>query len=68
MSADPGAALERIARAQQARRRKFYLRDEKITMSHGSGGKATHNLIEGVFAEADGLFELVDDGVGPVAV
>ena len=49
MSADPGAALERIARAQQARRRKFYLRDEKITMSHGSGGKATHNLIEGVF-------------------
>jgi len=45
-------ALDKIKRVQAARRQKFYLRDEHITMSHGSGGKATHNLIEGIFALA----------------
>lgn len=45
-------ALDKIKRVQAARRQKFYLRDEHITMSHGSGGKATHNLIEGIFAPA----------------
>jgi hydrogenase expression/formation protein HypE len=44
--------LSRIERARRARRGRFYLRDERITMSHGSGGKATHNLIEGLFASA----------------
>jgi hydrogenase expression/formation protein HypE len=44
--------LKKIERTREARRHKFYLRDEKITLSHGSGGKATHNLIEGVFAPA----------------
>src|SRR5579885_673365 len=44
--------LRKIERTRQARRHKFYLRDEKITLSHGSGGKSTHNLIEGVFAPA----------------
>ncbi len=44
--------LKKIERTRQARRHKFYLRDEKITLSHGSGGKSTHNLIEGVFAPA----------------
>ena len=44
--------LNKIERTRQARRHKFYLRDEKITLSHGSGGKSTHNLIEGVFAPA----------------
>jgi hydrogenase expression/formation protein HypE len=44
--------LKKIERSRQARRHKFYLRDEKITLSHGSGGKSTHNLIEGVFAPA----------------
>ena len=44
--------MKKIERARQARRHKFYLRDEKITLSHGSGGKSTHNLIEGVFAPA----------------
>jgi hydrogenase expression/formation protein HypE len=44
--------LQRIERTRKARRHKFYLRDEIITLSHGSGGKATHNLIEGVFAPA----------------
>ena len=44
--------LHKIERTRQARRHKFYLREEKITLSHGSGGKSTHNLIEGVFAPA----------------
>jgi hydrogenase expression/formation protein HypE len=56
-------ALSKIERSQQARRHKFYLRDEYITLSHGSGGKATHNLIEGVFAPAfsNPLLDRMDD-------
>src|SRR5213592_1529836 len=55
--------LKKIERTRQARRHKFYLRDEKITLSHGSGGKATHNLIEGVFAPAfsNPLLDSMDD-------
>lgn len=57
------SVLEKIERSRQARRHKFYLRDEKITLSHGSGGKATHNLIEGVFAPAfsNPLLDAMDD-------
>src|ERR671923_2685205 len=63
---DPGRidnVLKKIERTRQARRHKFYLRDEKITLSHGSGGKATHNLIEGVFAPAfsNPLLDAMDD-------
>ncbi len=55
--------LSKIERTRQARRHKFYLRDEYITLSHGSGGKATHNLIEGVFAPAfsNPLLDRMDD-------
>jgi hydrogenase expression/formation protein HypE len=55
--------IERIERVREARRNKFYLRDEHITLSHGSGGKATQNLIEGVFAPAfsNQLLEPLDD-------
>src|SRR5881409_1276924 len=55
--------LEKIERVRQRRRHKFYLRDERITLSHGSGGKATHNLIEGVFAAAfsNPLLDRMDD-------
>lgn len=55
--------LKKIERTRQARRHKFYLRDERITLSHGSGGKATHNLIEGVFAPAfsNPLLDPMDD-------
>ena len=55
--------LEKIERVRQHRRHKFYLRDEHITLSHGSGGKATHNLIEGVFAPAfsNPLLDRMDD-------
>ncbi len=56
-------ALDKIERVRQVRREKFHLRDERITLSHGSGGKATHNLIEGVFAPAfsNPLLDRMDD-------
>src|SRR5262252_2678968 len=61
--------LKKIERTRQARRHKFYLRDEHITLSHGSGGKATHNLIEGVFGPAfsNPLLDLMDDAATFVA-
>ena len=53
--------LERIERA---RRRKARLREEHITLAHGSGGKATQTLIEAVFLDAfrNPLLEPLDDG------
>ncbi|HEY2221923.1 hydrogenase expression/formation protein HypE [Actinomycetospora sp.] len=41
--------LERIERA---RRRRPRVREERITLAHGAGGKATGTLIEAVFLEA----------------
>jgi hydrogenase expression/formation protein HypE len=60
---DVPEVLEKIERVRQHRRHKFYLREERITLSHGSGGKATHNLIEGVFAPAfaNPLLDRMDD-------
>ncbi len=40
--------LERIDRA---RRRRATIKEERITLAHGSGGKATHTLIEALFLE-----------------
>jgi len=40
--------LERIDRARRSRPR---VREERITMSHGAGGKATQTLIEAIFLE-----------------
>jgi hydrogenase expression/formation protein HypE len=40
--------LERIDRARHARPR---VREDRITMSHGAGGKATQTLIEAVFLD-----------------
>lgn len=43
-------AVERIETVRRQREGTFYLPDERITLSHGSGGKATRNLVEGLFA------------------
>jgi hydrogenase expression/formation protein HypE len=43
---------EVLARIDKARRRRAVVKDERITLSHGSGGKATRNLVEGLFLEA----------------
>jgi hydrogenase expression/formation protein HypE len=49
MSVREQQVLDRIDRA---RRRRPRVREERITMSHGAGGKATSTLIEAVFLEA----------------
>jgi hydrogenase expression/formation protein HypE len=53
--------LERIAKA---RARKAKIKDERITLSHGAGGKATQTLIEAVFLEAfrNPVLERLEDG------
>jgi hydrogenase expression/formation protein HypE len=40
-----------LDRIDRARRRRPRVREERITMSHGAGGKATHTLIEAIFLE-----------------
>ena len=52
--------LERIDRARRARAR---VKEERITLSHGSGGKATHTLIEAIFLDAfrNPLLEPMED-------
>ena len=42
------AQVDRLDRARVARRLREPLRDERITLSHGSGGKASHRLIDGM--------------------
>lgn len=44
--------IERMARAEGFRRTRAILRDTHITLSHGSGGKASHTLFEAVIAPA----------------
>jgi hydrogenase expression/formation protein HypE len=41
-----------LDRIDRARRRRPRVREERITMSHGAGGKATQTLIEGLFVPA----------------
>jgi hydrogenase expression/formation protein HypE len=52
--------LDRIERARNRRPR---IKEERITMSHGAGGKATQTLIEAVFLEAfrNPLLEPLED-------
>ena len=45
-----------------AERRRPRLRDERITLAHGAGGKATHDLVEALFLEAFGNDVLADLG------
>jgi len=41
-----------LQRIERVRRRKARLQEERITMAHGAGGKATLTLIEALFLEA----------------
>ncbi len=52
-----------LDRIDRARRRRPRVREERITMSHGAGGKATQTLIEAVFLEAfrNPLLEPLED-------
>jgi hydrogenase expression/formation protein HypE len=48
---------------ETARSKPSKFRDERITMAHGAGGKATQRLVEGLFAPAFGMGELDDAGI-----
>lgn len=50
-------------RVERARRRKTKIRDTHITLAHGSGGKAMHELVEGLFLKylRNPLLELLED-------
>ena len=50
-------------RVEKARRRKRRFRDTQITLVHGSGGRAMHELIEGLFLEylRNPLLEKLED-------
>ncbi|MGW3613611.1 MULTISPECIES: hydrogenase expression/formation protein HypE [unclassified Micromonospora] len=41
-----------LKRIERARRRAPKIRESRITLAHGAGGKATHSLVEGLFVEA----------------
>jgi hydrogenase expression/formation protein HypE len=52
-----------LRRIDAARRRRARIKEERITLAHGSGGKATHTLIEAMFLEAfrNPLLEPLED-------
>ena len=52
-----------LDRIDRARRRRPRVREERITMSHGAGGKATQTLIQAVFLDAfrNPLLEPLED-------
>ena len=55
-----------LTRIETARGRRPKFRDERITMAHGAGGKATQTLIEGLLVpafESDALAVLGDAGL-----
>src|SRR5262249_51822010 len=63
-------------RVERARRRKPRVKDEFITLAHGAGGKAMHELVEGLFLdyfrnplletlEDQAVFEIAGDGRAP---
>jgi hydrogenase expression/formation protein HypE len=58
-----GREQQVLDRIERARRRRPKLREERITMSHGAGGKATHTLIEAIFLDAfrNPLLEPLED-------
>ncbi|PZG17555.1 hydrogenase expression/formation protein HypE [Micromonospora craterilacus] len=52
-----------LRRIERARRRAPRIRESRITLAHGAGGKATHSLVEGLFVEAfrNPTLEALDD-------
>lgn len=42
------AQMDRVARARTRRRERYVLRESRVTLSHGSGGKASRQLLEGL--------------------
>jgi len=57
------SATPLFERVERARRRKHKFKDTQITLAHGSGGRAMHELIEGLFLEylRNPLLEKLED-------
>lgn len=53
-----------LDRIEKARKRKPKIKEERITLAHGAGGKATQTLIEAIFLEGlrNPLLERLEDG------
>ncbi|MGQ0542683.1 MAG: hydrogenase expression/formation protein HypE [Blastocatellia bacterium] len=49
--AESFAASPLFERVERARRRKHKIRETNITLAHGSGGRAMHDLVEGLFLD-----------------
>ena len=62
MTAVPTREEKVLGIIETARGKRPKFRDERITMAHGAGGKATTSLIEGLLAPAFGMDELADAG------
>lgn len=60
---DGGREQQVLELIERTRRRKPHLREERITMAHGAGGKATHTLVGALFLEAfrNPLLEPLED-------
>jgi hydrogenase expression/formation protein HypE len=52
-----------LQRIEAARQKKAKIKEERITLAHGAGGKATHTLIDALFLEAfrNPLLEALED-------
>jgi len=63
LAGSAGREQQVLDRIDRARRRRPKVREERVTMSHGSGGKATHTLIEAIFLDAfrNPLLEPLED-------
>jgi len=55
------AQIDRLDRAREARRRREPFTDERLTLSHGSGGKASAQLIDGLILPGLGASALGSD-------
>ena len=61
----PTLSLEEqvLRRIDRQRRRKAKIKEDRITMAHGAGGKATHTLIDALFLDAfrNPILEAMED-------
>jgi hydrogenase expression/formation protein HypE len=62
-AAAPDREQQVLDRIDRARKRRPRIREERITMSHGAGGKASRTLVEAVFLDAfrNPLLEPLED-------
>jgi hydrogenase expression/formation protein HypE len=60
---DSGREERVLGIIETARKKRPRFKDERVTMAHGAGGKASQTLIEGLLAPTFGVEELADAGL-----